>query len=262
MTQQPLTYSIPSAAPAWGLSEMLATVRCLSLGQIIEGPDRARFASRLAQSLGMSYVLPVNRARCAMELALRALGVSDNDEVILPTRAAAALGIGVEDVLGADPRDQVCIRYGESRLRVVGVLDTATADRQLEVSGEAIAPVDLYASGIVRSGVGERDFRNLVGTETNVRFMSYDRVVLLPYEFTMGLGGQIMSVAGRLQEGDEQRQRLEALMSRVEVNLFAAFNGTCHLVKTASSQSVEGLWKLIMPLLLVVLQKSKTLKQQ
>src|SRR5207245_11000148 len=57
--------------------------------------------------------------------------------------------------------------------------------------------------------------------------------------------------AGRL--ASQRRQASGNLMSRIEVNLFASVNGQSYLVQTARSQSVQGAWKLIMPILLVVL---------
>ena len=174
------------------------------------------------------------------------------DEIILPTAAAAALGVTEADVVGTNETRQVCIDYGEARLRVVGILDTARANRVRDCSSAPLAPVDFYASGLTTSTT-DTDLRNAAGSEVGVRFMSFDQVVLLPYQLAMDLGGDIYSIAGRLAGTSGGRAALENLMSRIEVNLYASIDGHSYLVKTARSQSVQGAWKLLMPILLVIL---------
>jgi hypothetical protein len=184
----------------------------------------------------------------------------EKDEVILPAAVAKSLGAKVGDV----------IQYGNASLRVVGILDTARADAVRDCSGEALAPVDFYTSGLILNAT-DTDLRNAVGNETGVRFMSFDRIVLLPHAFVMDLGGDIYGVAAKLglksgtgvspvrqggRNGRDARSTIAAienLMSRIEVNLFASVDGKSYLVQTARSQSVQGAWKLIMPVLLVVL---------
>jgi len=80
-----LSYSVPSHVPSWGWPELSATLRCLLTGQIVRGPDRERFAQVIGEFLELPYVLPLNRGRCAVEVAVRALGVGEMDEVVLPS---------------------------------------------------------------------------------------------------------------------------------------------------------------------------------
>ena len=83
--QRSLSYSVPSSAPDWGRTELIATLRCLLTGRIVEGPEKQRLAEEIGDFLQLPYVLPVNRGRCAIELAVRALGVKESDEVVMPS---------------------------------------------------------------------------------------------------------------------------------------------------------------------------------
>jgi dTDP-4-amino-4,6-dideoxygalactose transaminase len=97
-----LSYSIPSYAPCWGWPELSATLRCVIGGGIVRGSERQRFAQSIAATLELPYVLPVNRGRCAVEVALRALGVSGEDEVVLPSFICESVLVSVRKT-GARP---------------------------------------------------------------------------------------------------------------------------------------------------------------
>jgi len=83
--QRSLSYSVPSSAPDWGWTELIATLRCLLTGRIVHGPEKQLLAQQIGDFLQLPHVLPVNRGRCAIELAVRALGVSESDEVVMPS---------------------------------------------------------------------------------------------------------------------------------------------------------------------------------
>ena len=85
VTRRRLFFSIPYHVPPWGRSELFATLRCLVRGQVVSGPDRLRLEQRLGDYLELPHVLALNRGRCAIELALRALGVTESDEVVIPS---------------------------------------------------------------------------------------------------------------------------------------------------------------------------------
>jgi len=84
-THQSLSYSVPFYAPSWGRRELLATLRCLITGRVVRGPDRQYLAHQVGEFLELPYVLLVNRGRCAVELAVRALEIGETDEVVLPS---------------------------------------------------------------------------------------------------------------------------------------------------------------------------------
>jgi dTDP-4-amino-4,6-dideoxygalactose transaminase len=78
-------YQVPFDVPAWGWGEFRATGRCLLGLAVVEGPCAALAAAAIRDFLDVTYALPVNRGRTAIELALRALGVGAGDEVVLPS---------------------------------------------------------------------------------------------------------------------------------------------------------------------------------
>ena len=78
-------YKVPWCVPAWGLREFLVTAHCIFTGQITDGHYPKAFADAVRDFLGIAYALPVNRGRVAIELALRAMGLSVGDDVVLPS---------------------------------------------------------------------------------------------------------------------------------------------------------------------------------
>jgi dTDP-4-amino-4,6-dideoxygalactose transaminase len=80
-----LFYSVPWCVPAWGWSEFVATVKALVTGTVVHGNLSERFADRVRESLGMKFVVPVNRGRTAIELGLRAMEIGAGDDVLMPS---------------------------------------------------------------------------------------------------------------------------------------------------------------------------------
>ena len=78
-------YKVPWSVPAWGLCEYIATIRCVLSGKVVIGPYSEAFAVAVKNHLELRYAIPVNRGRVAIELALRAMGVDKDDQVILPS---------------------------------------------------------------------------------------------------------------------------------------------------------------------------------
>jgi hypothetical protein len=179
------------------------------------------------------------------------------DELILPEDAAAALGIGPEDVEGRTPAEQVLVRFGTERLRVIGILDAARADAVLGPGGTPLAQIDRFLTGAldVRPSPAA-DARGLtlpVGDEVDTHWIPFARSALLPASLLKELGGGISSVAVRFPEGTDAERRIEELMSRFAMNLYASIGGRQYLIKTTQSQSISGAWKTVLPLGLVVL---------
>ncbi|HYO92718.1 MAG TPA: DegT/DnrJ/EryC1/StrS aminotransferase family protein, partial [Pyrinomonadaceae bacterium] len=78
-------YRVPWCVPAWGGREFLLTTKCLLMGRVVRGSYPAQAANAVKDFLGMKYALPVNRGRTAIELALRAMRLGADDEVVLPS---------------------------------------------------------------------------------------------------------------------------------------------------------------------------------
>jgi energy-coupling factor transporter transmembrane protein EcfT len=83
--------------------------------------------------------------------------------------------------------------------------------------------------------------------------MPFDRTVLLPYDLLKDLGGNIKNLVARFPDDVDAGDTIDTLMSRFSINVYATLDGRTYLVKTASSQSIEGFWKMLLPVLLIVL---------
>lgn len=84
-------YTVPWCVPAWGLRELRATLSCILRGKITRGPCPDRFADAVRMYLGMHYALPLGRGRVAIEVALRAMGIGKDDEVVTPSYVCASV---------------------------------------------------------------------------------------------------------------------------------------------------------------------------
>jgi dTDP-4-amino-4,6-dideoxygalactose transaminase len=82
---------IPHSRPTLGDDDARAVARVVCTGQIAEGPEVAALEAELAPRLGVPAVAAVSSGTVALELALRALGLADGDEVIVPTYTCDAL---------------------------------------------------------------------------------------------------------------------------------------------------------------------------
>ncbi len=78
-------YAASWSVSGWGWPEFRTIAGSLLVHRIDEGVYPERFAACIRDYLGVRYALPVNRARFAIELALRSLDVGPGDDVVLPS---------------------------------------------------------------------------------------------------------------------------------------------------------------------------------
>lgn len=75
---------IPLTVPAIGSDEAAAVERVLKSGMLVQGREVAAFEALLAAYTRRKHAIAVANGTAALELALRALGVSAGDEVLCP----------------------------------------------------------------------------------------------------------------------------------------------------------------------------------
>src|SRR5213080_4404491 len=75
---------LPFALPHITQAEIDEVVDTLRSGWLTTGPRTKRFEREFAERVGMPYALAVNSATAAMHLALDAIGLQPDDEVIVP----------------------------------------------------------------------------------------------------------------------------------------------------------------------------------
>jgi dTDP-4-amino-4,6-dideoxygalactose transaminase len=121
--------------PAIGEEEIAAVAETLRSGWLTTGPRAAELEQRFAEYVGAKHVLAVSSGTAALHLALLALGVGPDDEVITSPITWPATGNVVVHA-GARP---VFADVRESDLN----LDPARAAELVNERTKAIVPVDL-----------------------------------------------------------------------------------------------------------------------
>ncbi len=84
------TKFLPFHVPLIGEEEIQAVAEVLQSGWITTGPKVKEFEKEFAKFTGASHVLAVNSGTAALHLALDAVGLEDEDEVLIPTMTFAA----------------------------------------------------------------------------------------------------------------------------------------------------------------------------
>jgi dTDP-4-amino-4,6-dideoxygalactose transaminase len=93
---------IPFALPSISEQEIEAVVQTLRSGWLTTGPKTKAFEESFASAVGARHALGVNSATAALHLALEALGIAEDDRVIVPTWTFTATAEVVR-YLGAHP---------------------------------------------------------------------------------------------------------------------------------------------------------------
>jgi dTDP-4-amino-4,6-dideoxygalactose transaminase len=89
MTERPADY-LPFARPSITQREKDAVLGVLDSGWLTTGPLSKAFEERFAETVGARHAIALNSATAALHLALEAMGVGPDDEVIVPTWTFAA----------------------------------------------------------------------------------------------------------------------------------------------------------------------------
>jgi len=76
---------IPLAKPEILESDIEAVTAVLRSSRLSQGPTLRAFEEALANYLGVAHAVAVNSGTSALQLGLRALGIAEDDEVILPS---------------------------------------------------------------------------------------------------------------------------------------------------------------------------------
>jgi dTDP-4-amino-4,6-dideoxygalactose transaminase len=92
------------ALPYWTGATYRAILRSIFSGSVIEGLDLAKLGSLIIQELGVEDAVLCGSGSLALEIALRACGVQQGDEVVIPTFCCSAvvppvLAVGANPVL-------------------------------------------------------------------------------------------------------------------------------------------------------------------
>ncbi len=138
---------VPLAKPWVGDEEAEGAAEVVRSGWLIQGPKVAEFEERFADMVGAEHAIAVNSGSSALLVAMGALGVGRDDEIVAPdmtfvSTASAAL------FLGARPRfcDLEMDYYG---------MDPETLERWITPKTKAIVPVHYAGHSAEMEGILE-----------------------------------------------------------------------------------------------------------
>ena len=81
---------VPYHVPGIGEDEIQAVVETLRSGWLTTGPKVRQFEQEFAQRIGTPHAIAVNSCTASLHLALDAIGITEDDEVLVPTMTFAA----------------------------------------------------------------------------------------------------------------------------------------------------------------------------
>jgi dTDP-4-amino-4,6-dideoxygalactose transaminase len=92
MTTSTATKSVPFHVPSIGEEAIRAVTETLASGWITTGPKTRSFEEAFARFIGVRHALAVSSCTAALHLSLDAAGITEGDEVLVPTLTFAATG--------------------------------------------------------------------------------------------------------------------------------------------------------------------------
>jgi dTDP-4-amino-4,6-dideoxygalactose transaminase len=98
------SYHVPLSVPYWNGATYRGILRSLVSGNVIAGPDLGRLRAAVMERLGVEDAIICGSGSLALEIALRACGVREGHEVVIPTFCCTSvvppiLAVGARPVL-------------------------------------------------------------------------------------------------------------------------------------------------------------------
>lgn len=129
---------VPQFSPWIGKEEIQAVTQCLKSNWITEGPKSQQFSKKLLQLIGSRYGVFAPNGTLAIFLALKALGISKGDEVLVPDFTFIASATAVE-MVGAKP---IFVDVNRENFQI----DLSQADKLITKKTKAVMPVHIYGT--------------------------------------------------------------------------------------------------------------------
>lgn len=161
---------------------------------------------------------------------------------------------GMADKLNIDEREvgNVYVSVFGTNLRVIGIMQSSKFKRLVDLDGEPITPVDYL---LMQEQQAQQQAAGGQRSEDELReyiHLAPDAVLLVPYQYAMNVGGTLRSVAIGLHGLDrtEINRRVENLMNRIELNIYAGIGGDTFLCSAVASTGFRGASDLVIPILI------------
>lgn len=126
------------AAPQIGKEEIRAVTEVMKSGMLAQGPKVAEFEEKFAKFIGVKYAIATTSGTTALEVALRAAGIGEGDEVITTPFTFIASANSILYV-GAKP---VFVDIDEDTFQI----NPELIEKAITKKTKAIMPVHLYGS--------------------------------------------------------------------------------------------------------------------
>jgi hypothetical protein len=172
---------------------------------------------------------------------------ADRHAIILPDNIAAQLEITAAKL-------PTPVRMMNRDWQVIGILNTAEADRYRDLNGKSLAMVDYLRSAFTPSA-GSGD----VAHETPSYHSSWRRFAIVPLAAAGEVNLRLSSVAVRFPPGADPTEFFRDLALRVNKTVFGTVAGQLSLITTKKQQSVGGVAKILVPIILCVLIVTNTM---
>lgn len=189
---------IPLTRPMLGREEQEAAADVIRSGWLVAGPSVAKFESAVAARVGAPHAVACANGTCALEIALRVLGIAAGDEVIVPSFTwiacpNAVRAVGAEVVFcDVDPQsfnmtpETVTARITE-RTRAIMVVHQFGLPADLDAIGAVAADRGLVLVEDAACALGSRYRGRAIGSAGNLACFSFHPRKVL----TTGEGGML-----------------------------------------------------------------------
>ena len=227
--------------------------------------NEVRHGDQTFISMGVMLFEPVEREFSQLQRAVTrgewfreadwaTLTPPDRDVIIIPDVAAARLGISEEDIFTADGQRRPHAELPEVLMlnqtwRVIGILDTAHANRIRDINGRSLALVDYLRSGMAGNATG-----NLINEPTTSYHVSWERLVIVPMAARRDTNNApIRSVVVKFNEDTDFETFFQDVALRLNQPFFAHVDERLSFMTTRTDRSIAGIAKILVPIILCVL---------
>lgn len=173
----------------------------------------------------------------------RVPGKVDPYSMIIPDAIADKLQIRPEDVGKAQ------VEFGGCKYTVIAIIKNDVFKKIKDLDNEPTTPVDfilMSKQGAQQQSEGEAGFREYIHHEPANCF-------IVPYETLMSMGGDLRSIAIKYATASEVQDRLDELMPRLGLNLYAGVGNAIYRYSSIGTSSGKGFSNVFIPVLIAAL---------
>lgn len=173
----------------------------------------------------------------------------ENLVCIIPEAMADRLGISTLDAATGN----VAVSVFGVQLRVIGIMNNNRMKKVADLDGEPLTPVDYLMMQELNQSQQQAGEKMSEDQLREYVHLAPDSTLFVPYDFLISQGGQLRSVAISMDSADRVKEKIDELMSRVELNLYAGIGGRTFLCSAVSQTGFKNLQELIIPVLIAAM---------